>query len=398
LKNNYDVIIVGAGPAGLSTGKTVAEKGLSCLVLDKGKEIGFPVRTSGASWIQDMISLEIPETCYNPVSEVSFVAPTEKATLCFDKPVACILDVTELNRFLASRAKQFGTELLLDSQVNNVLVEEGFVSGVEANIDGRVQKIRSKIVVDASGLNASLVKKVGLLKHWTRVALGVQFDIASPEINPDKVVLYVGNKIAPAGYGWLFPWKQNRARIGVGVIRPDSFANPLSYAKNLLQNNQLVGLKEFEILGREAGAFPSSGPLEKTIANGFVAVGDSAGQGSPLHGEGIRYAINFGILAGKTICDAFQKKDFSIKTLQNYEKAWRQKEGRNFRIGLAIQKRISKYDDAQWDSSIRYLGKVGLSDPETVIQLFRTDFSYRNLWRTFQHSPIQALKTLLRGM
>lgn len=399
MKNDYDIIIVGAGPAGLSTAKAVSEKGLRCLVLDKSREIGFPVRTSGGSWIQDMLDLKIPETCYNPVSEVSFVAPTEKATLSFDKPVACILDVTELNRFLACRAKHFGTELLLESQVNDVLIEEGFVTGVEANIDGRVQKIRSRIVVDASGLSATLVKKVGLLKYWPRVALGVQFDVASPKINPEKVVLYVGNKIAPAGYGWVFPWKNNRARIGVGIIRPDSFANPLRYAQDLLNNDQLVGLKnDFKILGKEAGVFPSSGPLEKTIANGFVAVGDSAGQGSPLHGEGIRYAIYFGIMAGTTICDAFQKKNFSTKTLQKYERAWRQKEGRNFRIGLAIQKRISKYDDAQWDSSVRYLGKIGLNDPETVIQLFRTDFSYRNLWRTFQHSPIQALKTLLRGM
>ena len=335
MKNDYDVIIVGAGPAGLSTAKAVSEMGLRCLILDKSREIGFPVRTSGGSWIQDMIDLKIPETCYNPVSEVSFVAPTEKATLSFDKPVACILDVTELIRFLASRAKQFGTELLLESQVNNVLIEEGFVTGVEANIDGRVQKIRSRIVVDASGLSATLAKKVGLLEYWPRVALGIQFDVVSPKINPEKVVLYVGNKIAPSGYGWLFPWKNDRARIGVGIIRPDSFANPLSYAQDLLNNNPLVGLKnDFKILGKEAGVFPSSGPLEKTIANGFVAVGDSAGQGSPLHGEGIRYAIYFGIMAGTTICEAFRKKTFRPKPCKNTKRLGDEKGERNSELGL----------------------------------------------------------------
>jgi len=346
-----------------------------------------------------MLDLGIPETCYNPISEVSFMAPTEEAELSFDKPVACILDVTGLYRFLASQAKRFGTELLLGSVVNNVLIEEGFVSGVETTVDGGVQKIRSKAVVDATGPSASLVKKVGLFKQWSRISVGVQFDVKSSRVNPNKIVFYVGSKVAPSGYGWLAPWKKDRARVGVGVIRPDSLENPLPFARKLLENNQLVKLgSDFEIIGKEAGVFPSSGPLEKTVADGFVAVGDAAGQGSPLYGEGIRYAIKFGITAGNAICKAIQKGDVSTRMLQDYEKAWRQKEERNFRIGLAIQRRVSKYDDPEWDSSVRFLKKILLKDPEIVVQLFRTEFSYRNLWRTFRHAPGQAVKTLLRGM
>lgn len=399
MTEKYDAIVVGAGPAGLSTARTLAEKGASCLIIEKNKEIGMPVRTSGASWLQDMIDLGIPRKYLNPISEVSIVAPKEEATISFDDPISCILDVTEAYKFVASQASHYGADLRLQSLAKSVITRDGTVCGVELETNGVADKIACKVVVDASGLNASLVRKLGLLRQWSRKGVGVQYDIESSSFDCQKAVLFIGNRIAPSGYGWFFPWNKNRARIGVGIIRPDSDANPALLAKALLEKNRHSTLNnDLRIVAKETGIFPCSGPIKATVANGFLAVGDAAGLGSPLHGEGIRYALRFGMIAGDTIYNAIQRGDVSKKNLNAFENAWRNAEQRNFRIALAIQKRISKYNDENWNKSTKYLRQIGLKDPELLIQLFKTNFSYESIWRVFKQSPLKAIKTILRSI
>lgn len=398
MREDYDVIVVGAGPSGLSTAKTIVEKGLTCLIIEKRKEIGSPVRTSGASWLQDMIELGIPMRYLNPISEVSVIAPGEEATITFDQPVTCILDVAEVYKFLASQAIHHGAELRLQSHARNVIIDNGFVHGVELESKCVLERIRCKVVVDASGVNASLVRKLGLLEQWSRKGVGFQYDIESSGLNCRKAILFLGRGIAPSGYGWFFPWKKDRARLGVGIIRPDSDANPSSLARALLRSGQSLGLEDnYTIIEKETGIFPCAGPIKTSVTNGFLAVGDAAGLGSPLHGEGIRYAIRLGIIAGDTIHNAVQMGDASKGNLSPYEKVWKRTEGKNFRIGLSIQKRISRFTDEHWNESTKYLRQIGTKDPELLVQLFKSNFSYESIWRIFKYSPLKALKILLRS-
>lgn len=392
---DYDVIIVGSGPAGLSTARTVAKSGLRCLVVDRVKEIGFPVRTSGASWIDELTILGVPSSCYHVVSTISLIGPTQEATFYREKPVGCIIDITSLNQFLASEAKKLSAEIRLGCKVTNVLRSGKFVNGIELVDDGHNEKLSCKVVVDASGASAVIPRKLGLLQSWSRLALGVQYDVESSSIDPNWLGLYMGNCFIPSGYGWFFPWKKNRARVGLGIIRPDSYANPLLFMDDFLKNDKLPKIKDnYSIVGKEVGVFPSAGPLKQMVADGFVAVGDSVGQGSPLHGEGIRYAIKFGVVAGNIICKAIETGNVSRKGLYSYEEIWRNEEGKNFRVALEVQKRISKHSDAQWDRSIRFIKQIGEKNPEIIIQLFKTNFSYSNLWQLFKESPIRAVRYL----
>lgn len=396
---DYDVIIVGAGPAGLSTAETVAKNGLRCLVVDKVKEIGLPVRTSGASWIDEMTVLGIPSSCYHTVSTISLIGPIEDVTFYREQPVGCILDITALNQYLASEARKFGAEIRLGYEVTNVLHSGRFLHGVELVGDGRTERLTSRVVVDASGASAVIVRKLGWLRFWSRLALGVQYDIESSSIDPNWLGLYMGNCFIPSGYGWFFPWKKNRARVGLGIIRPDSYANPLLFMDSFLKNDKLPKIKDnYNIVRKEVGVFPSAGPLKQMVADGFVAVGDSVGQGSPLHGEGIRYAIKFGTIAGKTMCKAIEAGDVSRKGLYGYEKIWRHEENRNFTIALEVQKRISKHSDAQWDRSIKFIRQIEEKNPEIIIQMFKTNFSYGNILRFFKQSPIRAVRYLSDSM
>jgi len=394
----YDVIIVGGGPAGLSVARSVAEKGLSCLVIEKNENIGVPVKTSGGSWYSDMIRMGIDTKCLNPITKVSIISPSGiEAVMNFDKPVPCILDVTGTFQFLARDAIKKGAKLILNTKVVDIIKKGRFITGVITEHHEQKESFFGKVIVDASGISAVLTKKLHLIDNWARVGIGAEYDVSTSGLDSKHSILFMGKCFAPAGYGWFFPWKPNRTRIGVGIIHPDSVINPKTILDDFYNNKQIMSRLTNPFVEKEHfGMFPCSGPMRRTVLNGFVALGDAAGMGSPLYGEGIRYAIEFGQYAGKVITSSILNNDVSMARLNEFDKIWRKKEERNFKISLAIQKQLTRLNDRQWDKGVTVLKKLSLRNPDLVIQIFKGNFSNRVLWKIFQKFPIDILKLVLK--
>src|SRR5580698_976651 len=106
-----EVVIAGAGPAGLSAAETLARAGRAVTVLEQNHEIGSPIRTSGGSFIEEMEALGIPARLYHAISRVRFLSPGNAAM--FEYPVArlCVLDVRGTFQYLAERAIEAGARV-----------------------------------------------------------------------------------------------------------------------------------------------------------------------------------------------------------------------------------------------------------------------------------------------
>src|SRR5580704_17556677 len=146
-----EVIIAGAGPAGLSAGEVLSGQGRSVTILEQNHDIGLPVRTSGGTFIDEMEALRIPARLYHPLTRVRFLSPNNSAS--FDYPVArfCILDVRGTFQYLAERAIGAGARIRLATRAVAPIVEDGFVRGVRTNDRAEEQELRSRLVVDATG-------------------------------------------------------------------------------------------------------------------------------------------------------------------------------------------------------------------------------------------------------
>src|SRR5215831_8531253 len=150
MSDNTDILIVGGGPAGLAAAEVSTKQGVRTLLLERQNEIGYPIHTSGGSWISDMQALAIPEHLYHPISRVYFVSPHREVPLHYDPPVACVVDVRGLYQHLASRAIAAGATLRLRHTVDQTITENGRVLGITArNHLGERISLRAAVTIDA---------------------------------------------------------------------------------------------------------------------------------------------------------------------------------------------------------------------------------------------------------
>ncbi|OQY86233.1 MAG: hypothetical protein B6D41_13530 [Chloroflexi bacterium UTCFX4] len=356
-----DVVIAGGGPGGLAAAKILAERGARVLVLEANAEIGSPTRTTGGTFIQDAQALGIPPRLYHILRRGRMHSAHRVVAREYPTPFACILNVRGVFQFLAERAIDAGVALQVSATAREVIMENGAARGVTAqDARGRVMTQRARLTIDGTGYRATLCKRAGIHSGFNRFGVGAEYDMYAPHYDESETVGIVGSAFAPAGYAWTAPYGNHRVRVGVGIIHGDSTANPAEYLDKFLSQAEKfnINLKGAQPLEYHHGLIPSDGMATKFVGNGILAVGDAAGQPSALLGEGIRWAMRGGILAGNVAADALQANDVSEKFLARYEQQWRKTYGKNLRIAAAINRRIAGWNDAQWDEGIELLNQL----------------------------------------
>jgi len=370
-----DVLIVGGGPAGLAAAEAASKLNVRVVVLERQNEIGYPVHTSGGSWISDMQALGIPENLYHPITKVVFISPNCAVPLDYHPAVACVLDVRGVYQHLAGRAIAAGASLRVRHTVETAIQENDRIMGVTAknHVSERINFL-APVTIDASGFSRHIGVRTGMGNAFHRYGYGAEYDMYAPHYPQDELFLIMGNKYAPRGYAWAFPRGNGRVRLGVGVLHPDCDDDARSYLDSIIHDLPQLSdkFKDASPIEYHTGLFPSEGPIERFSRDGLLLAGDAAGQGSTLVGEGIRFAIYSGRMAGIVAAEAVKAGDTSAVFLERFDKQWRARFGRDLDIAYIINKHIAGYSDVQWDNALHLMQRL---TPTQVAQALRGDFS-----------------------
>jgi len=383
-----NVIIAGGGPAGLSAAAQIAARGHSVLLVEESHEIGSPIRTSGGSFIDELDALGIPASLYHPISRVRFLSPNNAAVFDYARPSLCVIDVRGVFQFLAERAIAAGATIRLATRAVGLKIANGVVTGVRTSDD---EDLPCQVVIDATGYRATLLKQAGLKQAgldpgFRRFGVGAEYDFYAPHCDQNEALLIASEQFAPSGYAWVFPWGRNRVRVGVGIIHPDSSAHPDSYLDRLVENASKwgVNLKGAQPVEHHSGLIPSETFAASFGGDGILGVGDAAGQASTLVGEGIRWAIQAGRMAGDVAAAAIEKGDVSRDALSAFDRTWRRKFGADLRLAQRINRRIAKWDDRKWDQRLEI---VKLLSPEQFAEALKSNLTGGWLWKFLILNP-----------
>lgn len=362
---DYDVVVVGAGPGGSMTAKKLAENGVDVLLVEKRQEIGTPVRCGEAIGMKGLKEVGVKASKKFIASETYgaclFSPNGTKVDLLSDKPNGYILERKMFDKHLAIEAAKSGATVMVRTYATDLLKNDGFVNGVKLKHFNDIYGVECKVVVGADGIEGKVGRWAGIKTQTklSQMTSNVQFEMVDIELeNPKVMEFYFGNKIAPRGYVWIFPKGDDIANVGLGMRDPRRTA--LSYLREFVESKE--NLRKGSVIEINVGGVPVQGPIEKSVANGVVLVGDSARHVDPLTGGGMHNAMHCGLIAGDVIYKAIENNDFSEKFLMEYDRRWRQELGPSLKRALKVKNALEKLSDEDLDSIAKAMVGLKIGD------------------------------------
>jgi len=388
----YDIVVVGAGPAGSMTAKWAAKGGARVLMIEKRQEIGSPVRCGegiSRSWLDSVgITLDAKSVA-RQVKGAKIVAPNGSSFYLSEKmagnEVGIVLERVFFDKLLARDAVKAGADLMLKTSAVKLLKTGDKVTGVKIKSWGETKDIKCGCVVGADGYESQVGRWAGINTNLAPRDITSCFQYRLTNINheADYCEFVLGSK-APGGYIWIFPKNEDTANVGIGMqlTKLKDPADVKKYLDKYIQNDPR--LKKGRPLELVSGAVSICAPIDKAIGSGILLVGDAARQIDPITGGGISNSCKAAKVAGEVLARATREKDFSERSLQRYEKGWRDLiENHLYRNWMAKEKLVTLTDDT-FNKVIATLNEVGVDKMSTYSILKAIEAKHPELVREFQ--------------
>ncbi|HLG41374.1 MAG TPA: geranylgeranyl reductase family protein [Chitinophagaceae bacterium] len=336
--NHFDVIIVGAGPAGSTSALRIAKNGYKVLLLDKSdfprdKSCGDGLTRTSTKLLSDL-GIFGSFSNFKKIKGVSIFVENEGCRQ-FDYPgylqepgYGLVVPRLQLDNILCQKAIENGAVFMNKKVFDKLLYQEENKKVIGVRL-ANGEEYFAEMVIGADGAASKIAYQSSLATTpKNKLGFGLRGYYSKIERLSDKLEIYLpildsSNKRILPSYGWVFPVDDNVANIGVGLIEKtdtdnihsvmEMFVNKLKKTDDRFQN--------IELQGKHFGA-----PMrfdfkpENTFSAGLLLVGDAAGMISPFTGEGIGYAIETGIIASNLYLELKMNKNENFSDLSKYGK------------------------------------------------------------------------------
>ncbi len=347
MENKIDVIIVGAGPAGVAAGITLARANKKVVILERGSFSGSKNMFGGAIYEFPTIDL-YPN--FKEDAPLERINTEHRYLICDDNSSVSVnyksdghassytVIRSRWDKWCLERAVELGAYYSPKTTVRELIVEKGKVIGIKTDDE----EFFADIVILADGVNSLLAKQIGLrddLKD-SQIALGIKEvfklpkDVIEQRFNLSEnqgcITEIIGSPMkGMTGLGFIYTNKDSIS-IGLGInidelkkhkIKPNELINELKEHPSIKPY-----LKDGELLEYSAHLIPEGGfkAMPKLFSDGVMVVGDAAQLVNNVHWEGTNIAMLSGKLAAETAIDAINNQDFSANMLSAYDKKFKE--------------------------------------------------------------------------
>lgn len=355
MKNEYDAVVIGGGPAGSGAATAAAKAGLSVLMIEKRAEIGSPKRCGEGLSKSAAERMGIKESdpawvCQN-IKGATVYAPNGKfARVDFPDSEGWVIERKIFDKNLARKAAEAGATVVSKTEAISLLKENDKIIGVRIKHQDEEMDVKAKIIIAADGVESKIAREAGInttLKHED-IASAAQYEMANVDVDQDRLELYFGNEIAGGGYVWIFPKGGKNANVGIGVRKPFAKRKAIEYLNDFINSHE--NLKKGSIIEFNTGGVPVGAIMKNMVTDNFIVAGDAAHQVNPIHGGGISESYVGGRIAGEIAAEAIKKDNTSKEFLSKYNDIWWNERGEKLQKIEKLRKVVEslKDDDLNW--------------------------------------------------
>lgn len=298
MRQQNDVVIVGAGPAGTTLAYELSRRGVSTLIVDKEK-FPRPKPCGGGLTVEayNLLNADLREVLQNSVSSLEFAFNgTAVFRRSYEKPIMYTVEREQLDQLLLDRAVSAGARVADGQAVHGITLANDHV---EVTTGQGVHFAR--FVAGADGFRSVVARSLGRTCRTAFVGIESEVTVQSSQLDKWHTLALADLGIVPHGYGWVFP-KRDHLSIGIGAAMGKAANLKSSYWRFLSS----LKLEKYEVTRWSAALIPTCAGRSRVTEGRAVLIGDAAGLADPLTGEGIGNAILSAHLAAPALCKALE--------------------------------------------------------------------------------------------
>jgi digeranylgeranylglycerophospholipid reductase len=386
----YDVIVVGAGPAGSYIAYELASSGHDVAVFEEKSASGLNVCCTGIISTECFQSLDLgTDVILTKVNSAKFFSPSGRCLrLQTENVQAYVVNRLLLDKALVSKAQSLGAQYFFSSPVIDIIPGKDSIQA-ETLCSGASEILSARAVVLANGFRPKLPRKLGLGKI-KNFLVGAQAEIEVK--NVDEFEVYFGQEIAPGAFAWLVPTSTNKAYVGL-LATSQAKLHLRKFLDNLFGQGRIAS-REVEI---EQKAIPL-GTLARSYADRILVIGDAAGQVKPTTGGGIYFGHLGTQIAAEVLDEALGSDNLTAGQLSRYQKLWKAKMGKELSHGYWARWAYAKLSDRQIEGIFNALDSSGMAEALLNSSNFSFDWHSRLILAVLRRSsayPLLKIRHLL---
>ncbi|HHL73820.1 MAG TPA: geranylgeranyl reductase family protein [Bacteroidetes bacterium] len=353
MKPDYDIIIIGAGPAGSCCAMYCARHGLKTLLVDKArfprdKTCGDAISGSSVDILDELgLTAAITALPHARVDAVLFSAPNGMAVTIPFTPrnserqyYGYVCRRMDFDAMLFRAAAQ-QVETRENFTVKKILTESGRVCGIS---DGS-REVTAKVVVGADGFKSVLARAMQLYHHDpAHLIVATRGYYSGISGLRDVIEIHFVEDVLP-GYFWIFPLGDGMANVGIGMMHNALKAHGISLHKAHIAATESAFFRQrfsgAKLLGNIHGwNLPIGSKRRRVHGDGFVLIGDAAGLIDPSSGEGISNAMQSGKIAAEVLAEVCAHGEAGANQLAEYERRLWHRLGPGLNSSTQLQKHV----------------------------------------------------------
>ncbi len=343
---NFDLVVLGAGPVGLTAANIVACSGYKVTAIERKKQIGYPNHCSGLVSPEFIKLNKMPkELIMNRIKGAELICREENLLFKNNVTHAYVINRAKFDRNLADEAEKNGVKISKGITIKSWRRNKENI--IIRLMDG--EEINTHLIIIASGALTGLSRMFGFFISPSELIHTIQVDVSIPLKDNEIVHTFFDNRVAHNWFSWIIPLGNGMVHVGLGTDRNENMIGSLEQL--FKENPYLSGIKFYK--NKAVAWIIPIGQVREATKDNVMVIGDAAMQVKPFSGGGLHTGIMSAKFAAEAALNALKQSDYSKESLSSYKMHVDEEIAPKIKRGLFLRKIYRSMSDAEKENFLK---------------------------------------------